>query len=477
MVSRTRLHLPGALIALTAATTLSSALTAPPTLEVGWISREPRFRAPETIDGPRTAGWPEEGRAVHWIGHLLNRGTTTVEAVPYVWSIDGVEELRGVVDLVPGDNEVILPWRWTFTRHQIDLAIDGDHVTIDSDALSIAFYVDRTEYNRLIGSYLGSFERRMQRQIPYWNSVFADAVHPTTPNGVLDRWRIDKVIVQPDGSRIPDEDYFDTDLFWVFPISGSFFSGAYEGDQTVLLHELLHQRGLVDDYAYEVAHYFSTGPFDGRVDVIDHGTGKAVAGTFLMPQLPDSRNVGGIFVYHLPAAMENVMAHNYFRGAATLTEVNANGLNLIHHRRSPVTRWPAGGILLGLKNIPQPANYVNLLPSETALTFIDNGRPVTGGVVEVFMDQNPTPYRDSYSAEPQFTFGIDGDGVAVMPGDVLQNQPPWRQPPKAQTILFRVRTGSARAYVFVPVWEFNRLYFRDGGGPSAFQTPVKMIAY
>ena len=41
----------------------------------------------------------------------------------------------------------------------------------------------------------------------------------------------------------------------------------------------------------------------------------------------------------------------------------------------------------------------------------------------------------------------------------------------------RVRTSSARAYLFVPVWEFNRLYFRNGGAPAALQLPVKMIPY
>jgi hypothetical protein len=44
-------------------------------------------------------------------------------------------------------------------------------------------------------------------------------------------------------------------------------------------------------------------------------------------------------------------------------------------------------------------------------------------------------------------------------------------------MLLRVRTGSARAYVFVPVWEFNRLYFRDGGGRSELQVAVKMVQY
>jgi hypothetical protein len=72
---------------------------------------------------------------------------------------------------------------------------------------------------------------------------------------------------------------------------------------------------------------------------------------------------------------------------------------------------------------------------------------------------------------------MDANGVARMPGDAIKSQPPWQQPPKAQTVLFRVRTASARAYVFVAMWDLNLLYFRDGGGPSQLHLSAKMIPY
>jgi hypothetical protein len=456
------------------------------TLEVGWISREPRFRAPATLDGPKSDGWPGEGRAVHWIGHVLNRGAETAADVPFAWSVDGVEVLRGAVDLTPGDNEIIFPWVWTFTRHQIGLSIappadigdsttEDDRVAIDSDALAIGFYIDQSEYNILLRSHLGSFERRMQRQIPYWNSVLADAVYPTTPNGALDRVRLDKVVVVPDRTPFNDEDYFDTDLIWRFPAWGSFFGGMYDSDQTILLHELLHQRGLVDNYAYEVAHYHNPGIEGGQTMVIENG--RAIVGTPALPALPDTRNIGGIFLFKTPAEVEGVMGHGYFRGAAKLTEVCANGLNLWAGRRTPVSRWPVtGGIVLPMK-LMNANSYVNRMPSVTSLTFTDDGKPITGGVVDVFLDQNGHAYRDTYSAEPQVSLHMDADGAVTLPGDLLDDQPPARQPAKAQTMLLRVRTGSARGYVFVPLWSFNRQYFRDRGGPSALQVAVRMSSY
>ena len=453
---------------------------APTSLEIGWISREPRLRAPATLTGPKTDGWPAAGSAVQWIGHVINRGTETVAGIPYSWSVDGTEQARGVIDLPPGETELIFPWQWTFDRHEIALAIapgadvqdrftEDNRVAVHSDALSMAFYVDRSLYTTLLSSPYGSFELQIQRQVPYWNSVLADAVYPSTPNGALDRVRLDQVVVVPDGTPIPDDGYFYTDLFWKFG-NGWSIDGR---DQTILLHELLHQRGLVDLYAYEVAHYYSASDIDGRVNIVENG--RAVAGTFLLPQKPDTRNIGGMFLFHTP--VDGLMGFSYYRGSAKLTEVCANGLNLWHGRRSPVSRSPiGGGIVLGLKTV-NADSYVHRLPVTTALSFVDDGKPISGGTVDVFLDQNPQAYRDTYSADPQLTLTMDADGAALLPGDVLTSQPPFRQPPKAQTMLLRVRTTSARAYLFVPVWEFNRLYFRNSGGPSALQLPVRMIPY
>ena len=480
MASRTTLALLG--IAAFLAVTPLPASTAATSLEIGWISREPRLRAPATLTGPRTDGWPAAGSAVQWIGHAINRGTETVAAVPYTWSIDGVEQLSGVIDLPPGETELIFPWRWTFDRHEIALAIapapevqdkfrEDDRVAVFSDALSMAFYVDRSLYTTLLASPWGSFELQIQRQIPYWNSVLADAVYPSTPNGALDRIRLDNVVVVPDGTPMPDEDYFYTDLYWKFPASW-LIDGR---DQTILLHEVLHQRGLIDIYAYEVAHYYSASDRDGRVNIVENG--RPIAGSSLLPQLRDSRSIGGMYLFHTP--VDGLMGFNYYRGsAAVLTEVCANGLNLWAGRRSPVTRGLLGGIVLPLKAaMPDGASYVNRMPATTALSFIDNGRVITNGVVDVFLDQNEQAYRETYSAEPQLSLTMDGDGAAMLPGDVLTGQPPFRQAAKAQTMLLRVRTASARAYLFVSLWEFNRLYFRNGGASSALQLPVRMISY
>jgi hypothetical protein len=128
-----------------------------------------------------------------------------------------------------------------------------------------------------------------------WTSVSRVFAGSTAWNSI-----VTSIIESP--TRIPDEGCFDTDRFWLFPATGT-IGDNFDGDQTILLHELLHQRGLVDNYAYEVV-------------------------------------VGGIFVFKTPPQVEGLMGHNYFRGGAVLTEVCAIGLNLYHHRRSPVRPGP-----------------------------------------------------------------------------------------------------------------------------------------
>lgn len=119
-------------------------------LEVGWISREPRLDPPASLDAAPEEGWPDAGSAVHWVAHVFNRSDEVASAVPYAWTIDDEVVLRGVVDLIPGRTEILLPWIWRFARHEIGFAISpprelgdattaDDQIAIAGDALALVF--------------------------------------------------------------------------------------------------------------------------------------------------------------------------------------------------------------------------------------------------------------------------------------------------------------------------------------------------
>jgi hypothetical protein len=83
------------LAAILAAPVAAPAAFAQTRLEVGYISREPRIPPPTSAQAPREEGWPDAGSRVHWVAHVVNRGTAAVAAVPYFRP--GVE--RGEMDL------------------------------------------------------------------------------------------------------------------------------------------------------------------------------------------------------------------------------------------------------------------------------------------------------------------------------------------------------------------------------------------
>ena len=455
-------------------------------LQVGYIAREPRLMAPTTLTAPREEGWPAAGSAVQWVAHVLNLGTATVSGVPYAWRIDGEPPVTGVLDLVPGDTEVTLPWTWTFTRHQITFSIapppgvgdattTDDQVTIASDALSIGFWVEKKLYDWMCDGGRPGFEREMQQQIVNWNAILARAVFPTSPDGALDRVRLDRVVVYPDGTHPANTEYLETDLYWIFPGSNSDDRFLQVGataeqlaNQTVVFHELLHERGLIDLYAYAVTHHSAGTDADGRVDIEE--SGKPIVGTFLMPVLAVSD--ANQIVFRTP--YNGLMGSSYVP-RADLTELCADGLNLWAGHRTPMHLDQWGNLIDEWSNARSDRSYISLLPQSTAITFTEQGRPLAGGTVDVYLDHNPFTYPKTYTPGPDLTLPMDAGGAVTLPGDVLTRLPAvLAAPPKAQDIVFGVRTSRGRAYVFVPVYEFNVRYFRGGGAPATLEVPVTL---
>jgi hypothetical protein len=304
-------------------------------------------------------------------------------------------------------------------------------------------------------------ERFMQREIERWNLILARGIYPTTPAGALDRIRLERVVVLPDGA-VPRNDELDTDLTWFVRNKSGISSFLQKGsnarvlaDQTIILHELLHQRGLTDLYAYHVAHGDSTRT-NSHIDITENG--RPVVGTPLMP--PATPGTAFLIVYQFP--VDGLMGTQY-RASANLTEHCANGLNLYAGRRTP--RWldEWGNLIVGYSNAVNPTSYLARLPRSTDLRLVDqDGAPIAGASVALYADQSPDTYQKIYVDLPTRTLASDARGVAVLPGDVLDGLPPTTAPPKAQVIIVGVRAERGRGFAFIPVYDLNLLYFRTG---------------
>jgi hypothetical protein len=281
-----------------------------PDLDVQFIDRTPRYKwcwvGVQNCTGVKL--WPSVGETVTFAGHIANRGGAPSGAFTYTWYIDGVQRTQAThASLAVGAETVVtLPWTWATSAHTVRLVLDTPGVIAEvseknnslqdqTNALALGIYVEQAVYDYFNAHVAqsdwddnpstidgNSFDDWMQRNVSIWNGMFAAARLPLTPNGIIDRVRLDKIVRVPNG-RLNCEtnnpaayvlasdgsgvDY-EIDLIWGFPSGlvgvssvcdptpGGFYSqpgneGLWDHDPGVL-HELNHARYLPDLYGFNV---------------------------------------------------------------------------------------------------------------------------------------------------------------------------------------------------------------------------------
>ena len=429
---------------------------------VGWISRAPELEYVWGSANPAADGWPLAGTTVTWRAHVRSwRSETT--SMPYVWRIDGVEAARGRVMLAPNAvTTAELPWLWTFDRHRIAFALEGaNELEVFSDALGVGFWVEQSfyDYFRANQSKLGigstGFEDWAQRTIALFNDMAAMAIHPETPQGVLDRLRLQKIVIVPDGAlplnglppdaslgangaTHPDQYDRTVDLMWGFRTAhlGQYTRGGMKAEPlnwfytgVGVLHELGHARYLVDVYAWDARH----APPHFVIDV--PGVVPAEAGG-LVHRTPE----------------QGLMNKHY----SYIDRYSAIALNFLAGRRAVVGNY----------NEPRNfASFLNDLPAENRVTIRDeHGVAIANAEVEIYQATRtaPTPlwYGAHFDSTPDLVLRSDALGR------VLVGRSPFGtvvHAPDLNTGVAIVRVGSRIGYLESRL--FNLAYWR---GHTAF---------
>ncbi|MCR4438258.1 MAG: FlgD immunoglobulin-like domain containing protein [bacterium] len=444
-------------------------------LDVGWIARLPRLSYVWGSSDPAVEGWPRPGELVTWRAHIRNWAAEDMSAVPYAWLLDGEEVARGLVDL-PDSGMATVDYSspWTFARHELEFVIDPDNevpeeeegnnaVLIYTNALSVGFYVEQSvydyfhRYQKELGVHANSWEDWAQRHVRRWNQMFANAVYPETPEGVLDRLRIDHITVVPDGrlplagglaTNTPNLQDRTVDLQWGFPAS-LLTSGFYANHKSIsdsnpfffegsLLHELGHARYLIDLYGFNVHDNGS-----GSTVAIMEG-GRLIVGTPYMPL------VGGDAVHYTP--YKGLMNGEY----TWIDRYSAVALNLIAGHRATKGNY----------NAPENIGaFMQDLPLENCLTVKDNGgNPLPGAQVSV--------YRAT--GQPGVWYGKYFDDKADMllfaddAGNVYLGRCPFSATGvivhdyglSNAVLIVRVEHGGGVGYGFLESTDFNMEYWR-----------------
>lgn len=464
--------------------------TTPQDLIIRYIQRLPELDYAWGSENPARDGWPTPGSQVQWQAHVLNRMPDAHEGVGYRWTLDGVAVDSGQVDLpAEGEATVAYPWTWTFDRHTLRFEIDpanevdeetrNDTLTIFTDALSVGFYVEQTFYDRFaahqaaLGIGSTSFEDWAQRQIRRYNDMFEAAVYPETPNGVLDRYRLDKITLVADSAlplvpvsdtltnfsleqAVPNLDDRTVDIQWGFPSALAYVYSDFTSRSTnnqfyysgFLQHEMGHARYLFDLYSLNVY----DGTSGSRVDIMEDDV--RVAGSEYMPgSRIDFNGQEGRLLYAAPKGLMN--------GQWTYIDRHSAGaLNRIAGQRA--TR--------GNYNCPENcAVYLDDLPAENRLTVSALGEPLGGASVRVYRshrnpasDVRPGDYQKYYDNIPDMELVADDRGRVLLGHDPFSGGEGIVSVDDLSngTIILRVEYDGQVAYGFLDVTPFNEAYWR-----------------
>jgi hypothetical protein len=468
--------------------------TGPADLTVSYVERLPKTDYVVDATDPATQGWPEPGSPVTWRAHLRNWTTHSLDGVDYSWTLDGAAAGSGTLTLPGGsDTTLDLPWTWDRSRHRLELTLDAsnrftvpggrrNHLVVYTDALAVGLYVEHSVYDYFrqfqhelrIGN--SCFEDWAHLQIELWNQMLESATWPDTPQGVLDRVRLDAVHVVPDGAlpldplafalggafaapqARPDVADRTIDMQWGFPIT-VLDSDVYQDHSSLqtnnqfyysgfVQHEMGHARYLVDVYAWDVY----DGTAGSRIEITEGG--EHVAGSRYMP--------GSSVVFN---GVEGIRAHRTaHQGLMTsewryLDDYSAAALNLIAGHRA----------LDG--NYNEPANlgqFLNDLPRQNSLFLRDaDGAALANAQVQVFQaapgDQSgQSVYTKLYDATPDLDLRADGDGVVQLGENPFSSDGPVELHDLFAngTIVLRVEHEGRVGYGFLESSDFNLEYWR-----------------
>ncbi len=357
-------------------------------IDVTYISRSPRY------DYEASKNAPAVGDSVTFTAHIRSRGTSATGNFAYKWYIDGSEVATGVVSSlnVGAQTTVNVQYTWQAGNHTLSFFADPSNAIVEKseqnnlrneyiNALLVGFWVEQSVYNFFdanqyaysrkhdIGDEANSWEDWAQRQMAKWNEMLKTAVFPSTPQGCLDRVRLDQVIVVADGAlplngglptNHPDTRDKTIDMMWGFEkdiLSTGFYNTNSSSSpfnlEPGLIHELNHARYLVDSYALNV-----------------HGKHIAV--------LDDSGR--RIYPNNDTFVRENSQAPGLMSNTIPqYAEWEAAGLNVYAGQR-PLPGWANVNAHAGLG-----VYLENKMPRNNYLRVIDlNGKLVSNAIIEVY---------------------------------------------------------------------------------------------
>lgn len=471
-----------------------------PDLDVEYIARTPSYR----YDEPKK--WPSPGEIVTFQGHIANRGGPSTGSFVYAWFVDGVEQTQGTHPGLASNHvdTLVFSWRWQSGIHTIRLTLDPSNAleevsennnTVEDriNALSLGIWVEQSFYDFynehvfLAGWGGNSFADWLQRHVAIWNDMLASAVHSLTPQGIFDRFRLDKIVVVSDDSpcwgNIPANDRT-VDLIWGFRSEGvgvranndcPGITPAYRDDSSLwdrdmgFLHELSHARYLVDLYGMNVESHeqklvYGVGPEDRTLvlaEVPDIPEFRPPMNLIVNGELIVCHNRVGNRLMNCDRGQESTYRRAHPTGSIVFADqihvqdgqgnalAGGAGLPAIHgaffrnryfgqdlmnagtgygeHSAVAWNRIAGQRPVCGNYNAPcNVGEYLNDIPADNVVELRwPDGTAIPGAYIEVFQARPyPIMYGKTYRSTPDFVVTTDESGRASLGAFPFGKKPP-----------------------------------------------------
>lgn len=355
-----------------------------------------------TVDGSAVSSRPTPGQNVTFRVHVLNAGNQPSSPVACDAAIDG-KSLGQSVKLpaieAGGMHVAEFTWQWSDDASTLEIDIDkggaqaewlrwNNHFVEPIQALSVVVAVPRRRYEafrqspNLVDSFC--FEDYAQYHVRSFNGLLAASKHDTSPGGVLERLRLDRVVVV-------DDDVGDGTLRKQFANG----RGLAEYDALVVMGDTgqAGDRNPLEGLRIDWSAMQRLGLELGLVDTSVFQTRLRECGVYDKFGRP-------AIVQHVPTDTNSIM---FAPGPTPLTAVEAAYLNRVR------------GMPRGLSG-----TYLNQVPERVVIDVVGaNGAPIPGVSIDVFQlstdDQGNRTIAGPSGTDPWVATATDESGRAQLP--------------------------------------------------------------
>ena len=362
---------------------------------------------------------PLPGDKIFFTAHVKNQGGAPSPEAPYVFSIDKKAVLKGKIPkLAPGEKtKVSIKWTWKSGDHTVNFKVTpqaeeicdkNDEREILADAVSLVTRTTTREVydafaatQNMIGSY--SFEDWCQHHIDVWNESLAKAVYTSIPNSVSERIRFDGAF-SSDDPELPER------VHWRLSYRMDMIPKMAKTVDSGLIHELVHQCGIIDLYAM-----------------------------FFMPTANPVRRDDGqyLFIGHMHAQIGLMGGGAAANKNTMFSEHTARGLELMKG-------WPRGGYGI----------YMFDMPKHNIVRLLDNtDKPLAGAKVLLHQANR----SGSLGKKPPLKYTTDSRGevdLGDFPFDLIHVVG------RTGSLLFEIRAPGQLEYHFLDLPQMNIAYWR-----------------